>query len=112
VFVVMRNAQPEVPSRPVVPTEIVPTEDSNSWQSVLSAGFAENSTPLPTIAIPTEQFIPPTIPRSEDTDIILLEPGEIEGFATPTIPPAASPTRPPPTAALISTEIPVTEQSV
>ncbi len=112
VFVVMRNAQPEPTAQSVMPTEIQPTEDTNSWQSILSAGFGENSTPLPTIAIPTEPFIPPTVPNDGDTDIILLEPGQIEGFATPTIPPAASPTRPPPTAALISTEIPVTEQSV
>jgi murein DD-endopeptidase MepM/ murein hydrolase activator NlpD len=110
----LSNAESIPALQVVVPTEPLPTDEGFSWQAILQAGLGENSTPLPTIAIPTEPFIPPTLPRGGDTDAILLEPGQVEGgaFATPTPLSAVTPTLPPPTAAPVLTDLPVTVQSV
>lgn len=114
-FVVMNNAQPMPVAQVVVPTEAVPTAEANSWQSILSEGFGSNSTALPTIAIPTQPFVPPTLPSpAGDTGLIPIEPALVEGnvFATPTLLNVVTPTPPPPTAALVATDVAVTARSV
>ncbi|MGQ9888043.1 MAG: M23 family metallopeptidase [Aggregatilineales bacterium] len=108
------NAAPTPALRPVIPTDLVPTEDPNSWQNILRAGFGSNSTPLPTVAIPAEQFIPPTLPRSGDTNVVPIEPGALVDAALPTFAPLGpvTPTPPPPTAVSLAFNAPITVQAV
>lgn len=58
------NAQNVTPVRVVIPTQPPPTQQSNTWQEVLQAGFSEQNTPFPTIEIPTQPFVAPTLPQS------------------------------------------------
>ncbi len=112
--VLMNNAQPMPVAPIIVPTESLPTSEVNSWQSILGQGFSENSTPLPTFAIPTQPFVPPTLPPGSDTGLILIDPAQVQesGLLTPTLLSVVTATPPPPTAALVSTELAVTAQSV
>ncbi|MCA0453243.1 MAG: peptidoglycan DD-metalloendopeptidase family protein [Chloroflexi bacterium] len=111
--VVWWNARPDQPtSIIIIPTMMVPTEDPNSWQTVLQVGFGSNSTPLPTVAIPTASFVPPTIPGSSDTNLTPIAPLQLtttaqtqpNGVVTPT--PLAG------TLVSQATGLPVTEQFV
>lgn len=61
IALVYNNAQPAQPLRAIIPTEAEPTADVEAWQAVLRAGFGEAGTPVPTIAIPVEPFVPPTL---------------------------------------------------
>lgn len=62
-LVVWSNARPADPPRTIIiPTQLAPTESGQPWQAILQAGFGSNATPLPTIAIPTASFVPPTLP--------------------------------------------------
>lgn len=113
------NAEPTEQLHVIVPTQVVPTVDPvNPWQSILRAGFGSNSTPLPTIAIPTEMFMPPTIPPTEaltgDTNIIPIAPGDIGFSAEATVTPfsVVTPTRPAPIPTFLATDLPVTVQVV
>lgn len=111
----MRNTQPAAEIRVIVPTEIPPSATVNAWQAVLAAGFGSGTTPIPTVALPTEIFVPPTLAVSGDTARTALAPGELGGDAVPTLVPfsdAATPTPPPPTSALLATVIPVTAEYV
>lgn len=49
------NAQPAPAIAPVLPTEAVPTENPNIIPQLLSRNFGSNTTPLPTLDIPTRQ---------------------------------------------------------
>lgn len=106
------NAEPIVPVLPVIPTEIIPTEDLNSWENLLRAGFGDNSTPLPTIAIPTGEFIAPTLVSNGDTGAIILNPAALNITLTPSLFSASTPTPLPPTSAFVVTDQPVTAQAV
>ncbi|MBA3874643.1 MAG: hypothetical protein H0X30_36400, partial [Anaerolineae bacterium] len=67
-LIVWLNARPgQSPTVIIIPTVQQPTENANSWQDVLRVGFGSNSTPLPTVAIPTASFMPPTLAGSSDT---------------------------------------------
>ncbi len=111
-FLLWSNAGITSPLEPIVPTEFIPTDDPNSWENLLRQGFGDNSTPLPTIEIPTEQFIAPTLALSGDTNIIPINPASVNGLATATPFGGATPTLPPPTPGLVLTQLPVTEQAV
>lgn len=102
-----RSAQSAVP---IIPTAFQPTEDVEAWQKILQAGFGSNSTPLPTIAIPTASFVPPTIPGNGDTNVIAIPPAEVANDLQPTLNAIVTPTRPAP--ALVATAVPITEQVV
>ena len=65
--VVLSNSSPALMTAPALQTDIQPTENNDVWQAILSEGFGNNSTPLPTIAIPTREFVPPTIPITDIT---------------------------------------------
>lgn len=94
-LVVWLNARPnQSPSVIVIPTVALPTEDSNSWQSVLSVGFGSNSTPLPTVAIPTASYMPPTLPGSSDTNLTPIAPLQLTSVAQAQLSGAVTPTRP------------------
>lgn len=98
-FLLYNNAQQTEPIRIVVPTDPPPTANPNSLADIFSAGFGDNSTALPTIAIPTQQFIAPTLPNAEPTSIDQINsPRELYTLApvsqgqTPTpIPPTPTP---------------------
>lgn len=108
------NSRPVPAVQVLVPTVVTPTDDANAWESVLRDGFGSNSTPLPTVAIPTGEFVPPTVAFNADVDLSPLAPNEVEYTGLATLTPtvlAVTPTRPPrPTE--LSTNIPLTEQSV
>jgi murein DD-endopeptidase MepM/ murein hydrolase activator NlpD len=68
-YVVWTNAQPGAPNLTIIiPTQPVPTENPDSWETILRAGFGSNVTPVPTIAPPTASFVPPTL-MSGDTNL-------------------------------------------
>jgi murein DD-endopeptidase MepM/ murein hydrolase activator NlpD len=110
--VVWLNARPAPTLRTIIPTEMIPTDDPNAWQEILREGFGSNSTPLPTIALPTAPFVAPTLPISGDTNLIPLDPNDVSGALNPTINAIVTPTRLPATPNTLATDIPVTEQFV
>lgn len=62
------NTKPAAPVVPVVPTEFVPTDESETWQQILREGFGSNSTPLPTPAVSQQEYVPPTLALSVQLD--------------------------------------------
>ncbi len=114
-LILWMNSGPDQELIAVIPTLDAPTDDPNAWEAILAAGFGDNSTPLPTIAIPTEAYAPPTLARSEDSNLLPLSAGEFVGDVPPTFTPfsaAVTPTLPPPTVAFVASEAPVTVQVV
>jgi murein DD-endopeptidase MepM/ murein hydrolase activator NlpD len=109
--VLWRNAQPAPALRIIVPTQAVPTEGVNAWEAILQAGFGDDSTPLPTVAIPTAPYMPPTLAIAPNTALTPVLPAQFAGDTAAAVAVAATPT-PPPTAALLSTSIAVTSISV
>jgi len=109
------NSRPAPAVVVVVPTEPAATEDRNAWQDILRQGFGSNSTPLPTVAIPTGEFRPPTLEVVAEGPSSPLSPDEIAGEQGPTEAPrdpGATPTRPAPTPVPLATDVPVTAQVV
>ncbi|MFW5709048.1 MAG: M23 family metallopeptidase [Chloroflexota bacterium] len=89
------NAQPTSLMRVVIPTQAPPTQNPNALAEIFSAGFGDNSTPLPTIAIPTQQFTPPTIAPAEGSTGGTVRPAELNNAALSTVEafnPGATPT--------------------
>ncbi len=83
-LIVWLNARPDQsPTIIVIPTVQQPTEDANSWQTVLRVGFGSNSTPLPTVAIPTASFMPPTLAGNNDTNLTPIAPLQLTVVAQP-----------------------------
>src|SRR5262245_24338376 len=111
-FIVWMNARPSASLRTIIPTEVVPTDDPNAWQEILREGFGSNSTPLPTIALPTAPFVVPTLPVNSDTNLVPLDPGQVNSDLRPTLNSIVTPTRLPPTPQALATNAPVTEQFV
>lgn len=93
-LLLLANSSPVMPLSSVIPTEVEPISDINAWQAILSEGFGGNSTPLPTIAIPTKAFVPPTLPSSQlateapfvAIDVVQDSNSQVADVATPTIP--------------------------
>ena len=113
--ILFSNGSPRPVLQPIIPTQFVPTDDPKAWQNILREGFGDNSTPLPTVAIPTESFVPPTLDRTGETNLVPVSAAEIVGDVRPTFTPfnaAVSPTPPPPTIAFVASEVPVTVQLV
>lgn len=111
-LVVWVNIRPSEPLKVVIPTEFVPTDNPQAWELVLRAGFGSNSTPLPTIALPTASFAPPTLPSSSDTNLTPLAPNQIANDLQPTLNAIVTVTRPPATPTSAGTNVAVTEQFV
>lgn len=108
-FLIWRNAQPAAPVRVIVPTEAAPTAADDSWQAILESGFGSDSTPLPTIAIPTQPFVPPTLSVQVGSTAVAAASIGLGDAALVTPFALATPTLPPPTAPLALTEIPITQ---
>lgn len=60
------NSSPTPAARPIVPTQVEPTAEENAWQRFLAEGIGENSTPLPTVAIPEQTIAVPVPVVSDD----------------------------------------------
>ena len=113
-IVIWLNARPVPELRVIVPTQAQPTAEINAWESVLRAGFGDDSTPLPTVVIPTGPFIPPTLEFTGQIDITPLAAAAMSELtavpfsvgATPTPAAVAAQTTP------LATLIPVTQQYV
>lgn len=105
-----QNATPAAPVRVIIPTEVQPTAEENAWESILRDGFGSQSTPLPTIAIPTGAFIPPTLALAAVATTSPLLPEEIASGNSSQVVLGATPTIPQATSVLqvAATQIPVT----
>ncbi|MDX2160156.1 MAG: M23 family metallopeptidase [bacterium] len=103
---VFLNARPVPELRVIVPTEAQPTQAESSWQSILREGFGGESTPLPTVPLPTGAFVPPTLPPSS----IELTPFAPQVADSSLVQPnfAATPTRAVASPTPLSTTIPLT----
>ncbi len=99
-----------------VPTQLPPTDDPNAWQRILRQGFGDNSTPLPTVPLPTEPFVPPTLDRGDDdANIIQIEPATVSAVRTPepfSIPVTATLPQTTPTPLVLGDVVAFTEQPV
>ncbi len=111
IFLLWSNSQPTPELRVIVPTQSQPTESVNAWEQILEAGFGDNSTPLPTVAIPTGQFVAPTVPPSTDGGAPIPA-SELGGQAAELFSVPATPTRPLLTPQFVATEIPLTSIAV
>ncbi len=111
-FLLWQNNRPAPASRAIVPTEAVATAGGDSWQAILEAGFGSDSTPLPTIAIPTAPFVPPTLSaQGAGTSVAAASIGLGDAaLVTPFL--ASTPTLPPPTAPQALTDVPITQIAV
>lgn len=98
-LMVWLNTDQSAPTgRVIVPTNPLPTDVANAWQDVLRSGITGNNTPIPTVAIPDQQYIPPTIVRDLSQsptpfDVNSGNLGQGANFAagvTPTLPPATA----------------------
>jgi murein DD-endopeptidase MepM/ murein hydrolase activator NlpD len=111
-FVLLQNNNAAPASRPIVPTQAVATAASDTWQAILEAGFGSNSTPLPTIAIPTAPFVPPTLSAPGGGTAVAASSLGLGDAALVTPFLASTPTPPPPTAAQAQTDVPLTQIAV
>ena len=94
-LIVWLNARPDQSASVIViPTVQQPTADTNSWQDVLRVGFGSNSTPLPTVMIPTASFMPPTLAGSSDTNLTPIAPLQLTVVAQTQPNSVVTPTRP------------------
>lgn len=59
--VVLSNSSPVLTTSSMPQQDIEPTNEDNAWQAILSDDFGSKSTPLPTIAILTREFVVPTL---------------------------------------------------
>lgn len=97
-FLLWRNAAPPAPISPALPVQATPTAITNEWAALLSAGFGDNSTPLPTVAIPTQARALPTaainFAAGQVVSAANVGEGPVAAIArgtTPTPPPATIP---------------------
>src|SRR5690554_3296280 len=107
-FLLVYNSRPAQELRVIVPTQAQPTIEVNAWEQILEAGFGSDSTPLPTVAIPTVPFVPPTLALQDSLNATSIPAAAlVQPTATPFL--GATPTLPPPTAPALATDIPVTQ---
>ncbi|MCS6835007.1 MAG: peptidoglycan DD-metalloendopeptidase family protein [Anaerolineae bacterium] len=96
VLVVMRNTSEPAPLAVELPTQALPTVNPNPISALFREGFGENSTALPTVAIPNVQptiaqiILPldltPTLVSAADLDTVSVVVPNLA--STPTLPPA------------------------
>jgi len=92
----LRGAPPPLEFSVPLGVQGTPTLGQPSWQEVLEREFLENATPLPTVELPADSFVAPTIPPVEAGAVVALEPTRLLGTVVPTntpLPPPPSPTR-------------------
>lgn len=99
-YLVWANASRTPPLVPVVPTNPQPTEIGQSWQEVLRSGLNVSGSPVPTIAIPDQRYVPPTLAVPDEITPTLLQAIDVGegGLRQPVFVIGSTPTPPPPTA--------------
>jgi murein DD-endopeptidase MepM/ murein hydrolase activator NlpD len=105
------NARPAPDVIAIVPTQAATTESSASFSTLLAPGFGLNATPLPTIVIGTEQYSPPTLALPTIVTGTPIAADQVAANVVPTFTPfgvGVTPTLPPSTPTLASTDLPVT----
>jgi len=108
VFVVFNNSRPTPELRVIVPTEAQPTAADNAWQTILREGFGSDTTPTPTVAIPTAAFVAPTLLPASQLDLTPFAPQVANvNDAAPTLS-ASTPTRAVSSPTPLATNIPLT----
>jgi len=96
VFLLWRNAAPAPSVLTTLPTAIVSTQSDVAWQEILRDGFGDNSTPLPTVAIPTQQ--PSAIPNLvTNTTPTIVSASDLSSNNAVSSVALVTPTSPPPT---------------
>jgi murein DD-endopeptidase MepM/ murein hydrolase activator NlpD len=75
-FLLLRNSDEGAPLRAIIPTQVAPTPQDNPWQDVLR-DLGDESTVAPTIAIPTQPYVPPTLPVAQVPTITPLSASEL-----------------------------------
>jgi len=106
------NSSPALSVAPVIPTEEDIQSEGSAWQEILSEGFGENSTPLPTIAIPTREFVPPTLPASIQATSTPFNAFDVGQANNSSVADVATPTVLAPTATNVGDEIVITVEYV
>lgn len=96
-FALWRNANQTPELVVIIPTQMPATEDSESWRTILERDFGNNSTPLPTVAIPTQSFQVPTLPVLDVPLADPIQPATIGARSTTELSIPVTPTRPPET---------------
>jgi murein DD-endopeptidase MepM/ murein hydrolase activator NlpD len=105
------NARPAEPLRVIVPSLPAPSQTVNPWQAVLEAGFGQQGTIVPTIAA-IDTFVLPTLVYTGDVNAPAVAAEDVAAVPTLAFASGATPTRPLPTAQVLSTELPLTQQVV
>lgn len=110
-YLVWSNARSAPAVRPVVPELPSATPAPNTWQEVLRSGFDGQGTPVPTVAIPEQQFVAPTLPPVELTATLVAAGDVSSGGNSQVFAAGATPTLPPPTPTVPAggTSIPVVD---
>jgi len=106
------NSSPALSVSPVIPTQEDIQSEANAWQEILSDGFGDNSTPLPTIAIPTREFVPPTLPANQVVTATSFNAFDAAQVADSSVAGVVTPTVPAPTATNVGDEIVITVEYV
>ena len=96
-YLIWSNASSADSLRVLVPTEPQPTEISQSWQELLQAGSAQGGSAVPTIVIPDQTYVPPTIPQSNLPTMTPLPADQVRTGGELAVAVGATPTLPPPT---------------
>ncbi|MBC8100235.1 MAG: hypothetical protein H7Y11_12385, partial [Armatimonadetes bacterium] len=91
---VWANGQPSQALSPIIPTNPLPTDAGQTWQDALRVNL--NGSPVPTIPIPVQGFVPPTLARDDAPTVTPLAPQSISGIQ-PVFAAGETPTPPPPT---------------
>lgn len=81
-LILIANSQQEfTPSRPIVPTDPVPDDPTRAWQDLLRIGVSGAGTPVPTVALPGQNFIVPTLPVETESEQPPVAPGDLAQVA-------------------------------
>jgi murein DD-endopeptidase MepM/ murein hydrolase activator NlpD len=95
-LLLLRNAEQRAPIQVIIPTQSEPTSALDGWQLVLEAGFNDGNTAVPTIPIPEQRFVAPTLPAAQDLTPTLVGAADLGGAQLFTLEPGgvgATPTR-------------------
>jgi murein DD-endopeptidase MepM/ murein hydrolase activator NlpD len=112
------NAENTESTRPVIPTEAITIQPTRPWQELLLIA-GQGGTPIPTVALPGQSFVVPTLPAADlqptsalipANDVAIVPPLDlpmIGATATPALPVASNPTTAPLATRLAQTPRPV-----
>lgn len=107
-YLVWANAGRTQVLNPIVPTESQSTQIGQSWEDVLRSGLNLDGSPVPTIAIPDQRFVVPTLVPLDVTPTLLQAINVGEGaLRNPVFITGSTPTLLPPTATLLPTNLPL-----